>query len=292
MEKLFWKECVKMKNKYASSYIYFKKKRFILLVSIVSFVVTILVVIGVVLIAMGLFHQEDSMSTLNLGNVEVEKAESVNQKEAEESNGFLLDVPYLSQEGEYPTACEIVSAVMVLSYYGYNVSIDDFIDDYLPKADIFVNTETGLLTSTSPTQAFIGDPRSSGGYGCYAPVIVSALNNAVGNTALAMDTTNTDIDTLVDNYVKRNIPVLLWASINLAPTSVGDSWILEDTGEWFTWTAGEHCMVLVGADQNYYYFNDPYNSNGTVKYHKNLVTKRWEELGKQSVVLVPTAISK
>ena len=174
MKKLFWKECVKMKNKHVSSYIYFKKKRFILLVSIVSFVVTILVVIGVVLIAMGLFHQEDSMSTLNLGNVEVEKAESVNQKEAEESNGFLLDVPYLSQEGEYPTACEIVSAVMVLSYYGYNVSIDDFIDDYLPKADIFVNTETGLLTSTSPTQAFIGDPRSSGGYGCYAPVIVSA----------------------------------------------------------------------------------------------------------------------
>ena len=107
-----------------------------------------------------------------------------------------------------------------------------------------------------------------------------------------MDTTNTDIDALVDNYVKRNIPVLLWASINLAPTSVGDSWILEDTGEWFTLTAGEHCMVLVGADQNYYYFNDPYNSNGIVKYHKNLVTKRWEELGKQSVVLVPTAISK
>ena len=274
MKKLFWKECVKMKNKHVSLYIYFKKKRFILLVSIVSFVITILVVIGVVLIAMGLFHQEDSMSTLNLGNTGIEKAETVNQKEAEESNGFLLDVPYLSQEGEYPTACEIVSAVMVLSYYGYDVSVDDFIDDYLPQADIFVDTETGLLTSTSPTQAFIGDPRSSGGYGCYAPVIVSALNNAVGNTALAMDTTNTDIDTLVDNYVKRNIPVLLWASINLAPTSVGDSWILEDTGEWFTWTAGEHCMVLVGADQNYYYFNDPYDNNGVVGYPRTLVEKR------------------
>jgi dTDP-4-dehydrorhamnose reductase len=26
----------------------------------------------------------------------------------------------------------------------------------------------------------------------------------------------TDIDTLVDNYVKRNIPVLLWASINMS----------------------------------------------------------------------------
>ena len=105
-----------MKNKYVSSYIYFKKKRFILLVSIVSFVVTILVVIGVVLMAMGLFHQEDSMSTLNLGNTGIEKAETVNQKEAEESNGFLLDVPYLSQEGEYPTACEIVSAIMDIMY--------------------------------------------------------------------------------------------------------------------------------------------------------------------------------
>ena len=74
MKKLFWKECVKMKNKHVSLYIYFKKKRFILLVSIVSFVITILVVIGVVLIAMGLFHQEDSMSTLNLGNTGIEKA--------------------------------------------------------------------------------------------------------------------------------------------------------------------------------------------------------------------------
>ena len=108
---------------------------------------------------------------------------------------------------------------------------------------------------------------------------------------MAIDTTDTDIDTLIDYYVKRNIPVLLWASIDLSPTYAGDSWILEDTGEWYTWTAGEHCMVLVGADQNYYYFNDPYDSNGVVKYKKELVTKRWEELGKQSAVLVPTTIS-
>ncbi len=79
-----------------------------------------------------------------------------------------------------------------------------------------------------------------------------------------MDTTNTDIDTLVDNYMKRNIPVLLWASINLAPTSVGDSWILEDTGEWFM----DSRRTLHGIGRNrpkLLLFNDPYNSNGTVK---------------------------
>ncbi len=58
---------------------------------------------------MGLFHQEDSMSTLNLGNTGIEKSRNGESKKEEgqkESNGFLLDVPYLSQEGEYPTACE------------------------------------------------------------------------------------------------------------------------------------------------------------------------------------------
>ena len=74
-----------------------------------------------------------------------------------------------------------------------------------PQADIFVDTETGLLTSTSPTRRLLlgtpGLPEDTD----VMHRLLSALNNAVGNTALAMDTTNTDIDTLVDNYVKRNI---------------------------------------------------------------------------------------
>ena len=41
-----------------------------------------------------------------------------------------MDVPYLSQEGEYPTACEIVSAVMVLSYYGYDAVSYTHLDVY------------------------------------------------------------------------------------------------------------------------------------------------------------------
>ncbi len=87
------------------------------------------------------------------------KSRNGESKRGRRKQWLSIDVPYLSQEGEYPTACEIVSAVMVLSYYGYDVSVDDFIDDYLPQADIFVDTETGLLTSTSPTQAFYWGPQ-------------------------------------------------------------------------------------------------------------------------------------
>ncbi len=44
---------------------------------------------------------------------------------------------------------------MVLSYYGYDVYPLMTLLMIIFRKDIFVDTETGLLTSTSPTQAFI-----------------------------------------------------------------------------------------------------------------------------------------
>ena len=34
----------------------------------------------------------------------------------------------------------------------------------------------------------------------------------------------------------------------MEPSRDGTSWMLEETGEPFTWTAGEHCLVLTGYD--------------------------------------------
>ena len=31
----------------------------------------------------------------------------------------LIKAPYISQEGKYPTGCEIISAVMLLNYLGF-----------------------------------------------------------------------------------------------------------------------------------------------------------------------------
>ncbi len=46
-------------------------------------------------------------------------------------------------------------------------------------------------------------------------------------------------------------------------------------------------MVLVGYDEAYYYFNDPYGGNGTVAYGRELTQARYEALGQQAVVLLP-----
>lgn len=204
---------------------------------------------------------------------------------ATETAEWLLDVPYISQKGLLPTGCEIVSALMVLHYYGYDITADQFVDNYLDKGDFYTDAQ-GQLFGVHPARAFVGDPRTENGYGCYAPVIVNSLNRILKSNQRAKALTGTKLETLLENYVKKGTPVLVWASIEMRQPSAGTSWTVKDTGEKFTWIRQEHCMVLVGYDRNNYYFNDPYNGNGIIGYNKYLVETRFEEMGMQSVVIL------
>ena len=46
-------------------------------------------------------------------------------------------------------------------------------------------------------------------------------------------------------------------------------------------------MILTGYDEESCYFNDPLDSRGQVSYPHELVSERYNELGKQAVVLLP-----
>ena len=70
---------------------------------------------------------------------------------------------------------------------------------------------------------------------------------------------------------------MYWASIDLKPTIVGPEWKLFENGEIFTWISNEHCMLLVGYDEDKLYFNDPWHNHGTIGYDKELVVKRHKE---------------
>lgn len=196
----------------------------------------------------------------------------------------IINVPYISQEGCAATGCELVSATMVLNYYGCHASVEDVIR-HTPVSNI-TQTKNGL-SGDDPAQYFIGDPYSPNGYGCYAPVIVSVMNDffKVDGTIEAVNLTGKDIDTLINGYIKSDNPVLIWATSNMKEPAKGNRWILRGTDKTFQWIAGEHCLVLVGCDENNYYFNDPYNSNGVMAFDKSLVAKRYISLGKQAVAV-------
>lgn len=207
----------------------------------------------------------------------------INEQQSSKSDK-LISVPYISQAGEYPTGCEVVSTSMLLKYYGYDISVDEFIDDYLESS--FLEEVNGKLYGPNPNEAFVGDPRSVYSYGCYAPVIVNSLNKILRKEHWVKNTTGSEFSELIENYIDKEIPVLVWTSLNLLPTESGAEWYLRESGEKFQWISNEHCMVLVGYDKDKYYFNDPYEGNGVVGYDKKLVEKRFKELGDQSIVIL------
>ncbi len=207
----------------------------------------------------------------------------INEQQSSKSDK-LISVPYISQAGEYPTGCEVVSTSMLLKYYGYDISVDEFIDDYLESS--FLEKVNGKLYGPNPNEAFVGDPRSVYSYGCYAPVIVNSLNKILRKEHWVKNTTGSEFSELIENYIDKEIPVLVWTSLNLLPTESGAEWYLRESGEKFQWISNEHCMVLVGYDKDKYYFNDPYEGNGVVGYDKKLVEKRFKELGDQSIVIL------
>ena len=90
-----------------------------------------------------------------------------------------IDVPYINQSENYPTGCESVTTVMLLHYLGYNISVDDFIDNYLVKRDFEVRD--GILYGPNPWECFAGSPYDTDSMGCYAPVICKALKPIVSD---------------------------------------------------------------------------------------------------------------
>lgn len=187
-------------------------------------------------------------------------------------NKKIIQVPYIDQSVKYPTGCESVSTVMLLQYLGYDISVDKFIADYLEMKNF--EEREGQLFGADPNLYFCGSPYDKDSFGCYAPVICKALTKVIGNEYEIVNETDTSIEDLIKKYIDKDMPVIFWACINMREPIVGPQWKLLDSGETFTWISNEHCMLLVGYDEEGYYFNDPHENRGLIRYEKELVGKR------------------
>lgn len=202
---------------------------------------------------------------------------------------YNIDVPYISQE-DYPTGCESVSATMVLNYWGIECPVDFFLSTCLKSAELETVIENGkeVLYGESPYEYFIGNPYDTDGLGCYAPVIVEALNYLLDdNQYTALDVSGLSLSQLTETYILNDIPVIVWATLDMKPSWSSLSWKLKASGENINWISGEHCLVLTGYNERCYLFNDPSGNNGTSSYLKGLCARRYNELGMQAVVIIP-----
>ena len=205
-----------------------------------------------------------------------------------EDDFVCIDVPYISQKEEYPTGCELVSASMLLKFYGFDISAGDLIDKgYIKQADIEYGDDNNMYCA-DPAKVFIGNPRSESGYGCYAPVIFNGLEKYLDNEYFDVaNLSGLSLRDLCIEYIDFGDPVIIWASRGMSKTVVDENaWTIKETGEKFNWISNEHCLVLVGYDEENYYFNDPLKGSA-VPYKKETAEQRYKELGSQAVTIHP-----
>lgn len=202
----------------------------------------------------------------------------------------LLNVPYIYQMDKYPTGCESVSTVMVMRYFGMPITVEKFIDSYLPQGRAPFRDENDERFGDDPRKVFLGSPYSKSGWGCYAPVIVTAANKCIDRKKFEVkNITGTAFDTLCKTYIDNEIPVIVWATTDmlpLRPHKASHTWNIIGTSETFTWKSPMHCLVLVGYDDNNYYFNDSQREKN-FRYAKADVLTAYKALGMQAVVIQP-----
>ena len=188
-------------------------------------------------------------------------------------------VPYLNQMKSYPTGCESVSTVMAMKYLGADISYGHFMDKCLPKGSRPHSIGKNKFRSSNPWSVFMGNPRSRGGWGCYAPVIKKAVDRAdtsVGATVLKKKS----LSSICSTYIDNNYPVAIWATTKMKKPGSRKT-LYTPSGKRY-WKSPLHCVLLIGYDSSYYYFNDPISGKNKI-YKRSTVESRYKSIGSQAV---------
>ena len=206
---------------------------------------------------------------------------------AERANKKLLNVSNIMQYPELPTGCESVALTILLNHLGYRIDKLTIARNYLPKLDFY--WYNGVLYGADFRTTFAGNPESEYAYGCYAQCITTTANNYLNDNGFggkAYNITGSDFDSLLYDYIDKDIPVLIWiTSSNLHETMLTSVWTTPD-GERVQWKAYEHCVVLTGydLDNQLIYVSDPLVGNISYDYGK--IKQRYIDMGQQAVYIL------
>ena len=230
------------------------------------------------------FFEMRKMRTITKTQVETERIVETRYMLPDQNPNPSIDtirlaVKNIEQNPELPTGCEITALCIALNYYQPD-SIDKVTlsDKYLPQ---------GAIGGVSPETCFLGDPKTTEGLGCHAPVIVQAANNYFNDQGLddytVYDLTGTPFVNLFQEVANGN-PVLMWTA---GGTEATQEYQWEINGENVSFLNNEHCRVLVGYDmtEGTLTFCDPKSPDNYPTGKASEVQEPYENLGGQAVVI-------
>lgn len=190
-----------------------------------------------------------------------------------------------------PTGCEATALTIALQYDGFSAEKTDIAKTYLPKMLFY--TLNNIYYGADFQYVFPGDPMTSYGYGCYAPAIVATANayfTAQKNASYAENLSGTSFEDLFP-YIAAGRPVVFWGTMGMRAPETGGSWTTPE-GDTATWVSHEHCLVLMGYDKNAGTVSVADPLRGNVTYDLDLVAQRYNQMGKQAVIIHATTDSK
>ena len=204
-----------------------------------------------------------------------------------------IKVSPVCQLPEYPNGCEAASAVSLLNTVGVKISLKEFVDSSLPKADVHISF--GCMFGPDPKKFYAGNPDAGkGGWGCYAPVIVKAIEalpEGVPGNRRAVDLSGTGLDGIT-NLLCLGIPTAIWVTTDFGPVSGYYQWQSEDKTETFVYPANQHCVVLCGVTPDFnegylrYTYLDPLTGK-TASVPAKKLSECFDSMGRQAVALIP-----
>lgn len=190
----------------------------------------------------------------------------------------ILDVKRIAQNPDYPNGCESVSAVMLLNYYGFSITVQEFIDNYLPKEEVY--EKNGIRYGPNPALFYAGNPLSEvRGWGCFAPVIEESLKKVVKYSNYVIEnTTGRNI-----NYLIKSLPVVIWVGMDYEIVSDVYEWFDINETKVYTYPKNAHAVLLIGYDHDNFYINDPLKPEEVVKVKRKILEDSYDSMGRQSV---------
>lgn len=192
-----------------------------------------------------------------------------------------IDVPLISQLPELYNGCEITSLAMLLAYLQQPVDKLD-LAAMLPKDETSpeFDEDGNISVWGDPDIGFVGDIYGNElGYAVYVKPLAQVLEQVYAPGA--QDLTGQDFSE-IERAVTDGKPVVIW---NIASFEQSDDWTTWKTpeGKEVSATFQEHCVLLIGFDDESVYVNNPFENIQGQKVPKSSFIEAWEQMGRMAL---------
>ncbi|UYW71641.1 C39 family peptidase [Bacillus cereus] len=192
---------------------------------------------------------------------------------------ILSNVPFIQQLPELDRGCEVTSLAMMLQYAGITVDKMKLANE-IKKVDFMNDGVRG-----NPNEGFVGNiyTFSESGYGVYHGPLFQLAKKYLPNKAV--DLTGKSIEEMY-NSVKAGRPVVMITNATFAPLDEDEFTTWETNSGDVSITYNEHCVVLIGYDQESVYIRDPLKDSLDVKVPREKFEQAWVQMGSQAISYV------